>query len=326
MNKKNRHEKEGNFLPILNRKGVRRILFSAALLLAFCLGLSAMFFFSPGQKESGEKQEAPVQETVAVAPSISASGAILINGEDGKVLYESGADEKLYPASTTKIMTALVVLETCEELGIGLDSHVIVPQEAQGVEGSSLYLKAGEEISLEELMYGLMLQSGNDAAVALASCVGGTQENFIDKMNEKAKELGCTNTHFMNPNGLFDENHYTTARDLAKIAREAMKSEEFRQIVGSQKWSGSEDEQVSGTSNEQQSDSAPRTFVNKNKTVFQYEGGNGIKIGYTQASGRTLVASACREDTYLIAVVLRDSNWFQDAYAMMDYGFALLTE
>lgn len=244
------------------------------------------------------------------APSVSAGAAILIDAEDGTVLYEKNADQKMYPASTTKIMTALVVLETLEELELGLDSEIIVPAEAQGVEGSSLYLKAGERMSVEELLYGLMLQSGNDSAVALAACVGGSAEHFVDQMNQRAAELGCRGTHFVNPNGLYDAEHYTNARDLAYIAREAMKREDFRKIVGSQRWSSE--------------GSSARTFVNKNKTVFQYEGGDGVKIGFTKASGRTLVSSASRDGHRVIAVVLNDGNWFQDAYALMDFGFAVL--
>ncbi|MDD6815480.1 MAG: D-alanyl-D-alanine carboxypeptidase [Firmicutes bacterium] len=244
------------------------------------------------------------------APSVSAGAAILIDAEDGTVLYEKNADQKMYPASTTKIMTALVVLETLEELELGLDSEIIVPAEAQGVEGSSLYLKAGERMSVEELLYGLMLQSGNDSAVALAACVGGSAEHFVDQMNQRAAELGCRGTHFVNPNGLYDAEHYTNARDLAYIAREAMKREDFRKIVGSQRWSSE--------------GSSARTFVNKNKTVFQYEGGDGVKIGFTKASGRTLVSSASRDGHRVIAVVLNDGNWFQDAYALMDFGFSVL--
>ena len=208
-------------------------------------------------------------------------------------------------------MTALVTLETLDELGLGPDSKVIVPVEAAGVEGSSLYLKAGEKLSLEELLYGLMLQSGNDSAEAIAVCVGGTRETFVEKMNLKAEQLGCSGTHFVNPSGLFDENHYTTAGDLAIIAAEAMKREDFREIVGAQKWASEETD---------------RSFVNKNKTVFNYEGGNGVKIGFTKKSGRTLVASAEREGKELIAVVLRDGNWFNDAYALMDYGFEIMEE
>ena len=253
----------------------------------------------------------------ARAPAISAGSAILIDASDGTVLYEYNADKKMYPASTTKIMTALIVLDICGELGVGLDSEILIPEEAEGVEGSSLYLKAGERISLEELLHGLMLQSGNDAAAALAAALGGSTEKFLQRMNQRAEDLGCENTHFVNPHGLYDEDHYTTARELAVIAREAMKNEEFRRIAAAQQWTGPE------TGTEGESD---RTFVNKNKTVFQYEGGSGIKIGYTKASGRTLVASSSRGDISLIAVVLNDGDWFRDAYALMDFGFEVLGE
>jgi D-alanyl-D-alanine carboxypeptidase (penicillin-binding protein 5/6) len=243
---------------------------------------------------------------VAIMPSISAEGAILIDASDGSVLYGKNADEKLYPASTTKIMTALVALEILDEIGADLDSYVIAPKEAVGVEGSSIYLKENEKISMEELLYGMMLQSGNDAAVAVAICTGGTLEAFVERMNKKAQELGCTSTNFLNPNGLFDENHYTTARDLSLISMEAMKNESFREIVGAATWSSKE---------------SGRSFQNKNKTVYQYEGATGVKIGYTKLSGRTLVASAQRDGKELIAVVLNAPNWFEDAYRMLDYGF-----
>ncbi len=250
----------------------------------------------------------------ARAPAISAGSAILIDASDGTVLYEYNADKKMSPASTTKIMTAMVTLDVCRELGIGLDSEILVPKEAEGVEGSSLYLKTGERVCLEELLYGLMLQSGNDAAAALAAALGGSTENFLERMNRRAEELGCENTHFVNSHGLYDAEHYTTARELAVIAREAMKNEDFRRIAAAQEWSSVD------------TGDAGRSFVNKNKTVFQYEGGNGIKIGYTKASGRTLVASAARGDIRLIAVVLNDGDWFADAYALMDFGFEVLGE
>ncbi|MFR4798916.1 MAG: D-alanyl-D-alanine carboxypeptidase family protein, partial [Lentihominibacter sp.] len=141
---------------------------------------------------------------------ISAGQAILIDGNTGKVLYEKAADEKAYPASTTKIMTALITLETLEKYDSPLNQKVKIPALAEGVEGSSIYLKSGEEISIEDLLYGLMLVSGNDSAVALAEIIGGSQEKFVEMMNDKASKLHCDNTHFANPNGLFDENHYTT--------------------------------------------------------------------------------------------------------------------
>ena len=267
-------------------------------------------YMSPSLRVDEEHLKPPHKSISASVdtPSISAEGAVLINSDSGRILYEKNPDEKLYPASTTKIMTALVALEMLEELGLGIDSKVIVPVEAAGIEGSSLYLKAGEKLSLEELLYGLMLQSGNDSAEAIAVCVGGTKEIFVEKMNRRAEELGCRGTHFVNPSGLFDEEHYTTAQDLAIIAAEAMKRDDFRKIVGARSWSSEETD---------------RSFVNKNKTVFNYEGGNGVKIGFTKKSGRTLVASAERDGKELIAVVLKDGNWFNDAYALMDYGFGL---
>ena len=242
-------------------------------------------------------------------PVISAGQAVLTDGETGKILYEKSADEKAYPASTTKIMTALVTLENLEKYDSPITQTVEVPAEAAGVEGSSLYLAAGEKISMEDLLYGLMLVSGNDAATALACIIGGTQENFVSMMNDKATELHCSNTHFTNPSGLFDEDHYTTASDMAVIAREAMKDPTFRKIVAAKDHKA------------QRTDSDYLTFHNKNKTIFQYDGGTGIKIGYTKASGRTLVASAERNGRSMICVVMSAPDWFQDAYKLMDYGF-----
>lgn len=241
---------------------------------------------------------------------ISAGQAILIDGDSGKVLYEKNADEKTYPASTTKIMTAIITLETLRKHNSPIEQIVEVPDVAEGVEGSSLYLKAGEKISIEDLLYGLMLVSGNDAAVALAEIIGGSEENFVKMMNEKAQTFGCRGTHFTNASGLFDEEHYTTARDMAAIGFEAMKYPLFRKIVSAQ----------NHASNREKSDYTE--FYNKNKTIFQYDGGTGIKIGYTTDSGRTLVASSTRGDKSMICVVMSAPDWFNDAYRLMDYGYA----
>lgn len=257
-------------------------------------------------------QKHAVEDTSGTDIGISAGQAILINGGNGKVLYEKCADERAYPASTTKIMTALITLETLEKNDSPIDQIVEIPAKAAGVEGSSLYLKAGEKISIEDLLYGLMLVSGNDAAVALSEIIGGSEENFVNMMNTRAKELGCKNTHFANPNGLFDEEHYTTARDMAVISREAMKNPTFREIVAA----------TSHKSLREESDYV--TFHNKNKTIFEYEGGNGIKIGYTQNSGRTLVASSKRGNDSMICVVMSAPDWFNDAYRLMDYGYVMV--
>lgn len=263
--------------------------------LAFVLGLMIFGYMAE-----------PVSKSAAAdlpqAPPVSAKQAILIDGKSGEVIYEKNADEKGYPASTTKIMTALVALNLCRQYDIDIKQEVKVPKVAVGVEGSSLYLKEDQEITIEDLLYGVMLRSGNDGATALAAILGGNLEHFVRLMNQTAEKLGCEGTRFVNPSGLFDENHYTTARDLAAIARQAMKNKDFRKVVGVKSW---------------------KTYDNKNKTVHQYDGATGIKIGFTEMSGRTLVASAKRNGTELICVVLSDSNWFNDAYALMDYGFEI---
>ena len=208
---------------------------------------------------------------------ISAGGVMLMDACTHKVLYAKNAHEKLPMASTTKIMTAILAIETGK-----LDALVTVPKEAYGVEGSSMYLRLGEKISLRDLVYGLMLVSGNDAAVAIAINVGGSIAGFAALMNEKAKALGAQNTHFVTPNGLHDAEHYTTAYDLALIASYAMQNETFREIVGTTYY-----RTVTGE--------ITRTVKNKNKILWEYEGGNGVKTGYTMAAGKCLVFSAERK-------------------------------
>ena len=237
-------------------------------------------------------------------PIVSAENAIVIEESTGKILYEKNSRKLAYPASITKIMTALITIESGD-----LDRKRKVPDAAVGIEGSSIYLAAGERLSLRDLVYGLMLRSGNDAAVAISCLVDSSTSNFVDKMNARAKEIGVKNTNFVNPNGLFNENHYTTAYDMAFIAREAMKNEEFKEVAKAKSWVA--DRGQGGYNN----------FYNKNKVVFDYPGGTGIKIGYTIRSGRTLVASAERNGMSLICVVMRAPDWFNDSYKLMDYGF-----
>ena len=274
-----------------------------------------------GRRLSVVQADADPAEKLPEAPGVSARGAVLIEGMSGRVLYEKNKDTKMYPASTTKIMTALLAVESAEDADIEgtpesetegfLKKKVRVPDEAIGAEGSSIYLKKGEMITLEDLLYGMMLRSGNDAALAVAALTGGRVEDFTVMMNERAASLGMKNTHFCNPNGLQDEKHVSTAYDMALLAREAMKHDIFRQLAGTKVWNASRE----GADNY-------NYFYNKNKTVFQYDGATGIKIGYTKAAGRCLVASAQKNGMELIAVVLDDPNWFQDAYALFDYGFA----
>ena len=237
------------------------------------------------------------------APSVTAKGAILIEASSGRILYEKNADGLFEPASTTKIMTAIVAIESGDSNQI-----VRVSEKAANTEGSSIYLSSGESISLEDLLYGLMLQSGNDAAVAIAEAVGGSVEAFVRMMNDKAALLGLKHTHFENPNGLHVEGHNTTARELCAIASYAMQNERFRTIVSTKTWVA-------------KSSFVPRTFQNKNKFLSTYEGYNGVKTGYTKAAGKCLVFSAKRDEMQLIGVVLKASDMWNDAKTLLDYGF-----
>lgn len=238
-------------------------------------------------------------------PSVSAKTAVVMDANSGRVLYEKNKDEKIYPASTTKIMTALLAIEQGD-----MDKKVKITSKAVGVEGSSIYLAAGEEIPLRDLVYGLMLRSGNDAAVAIAGEISGGTEKFVDLMNQRAAELGAKNTHFMNPNGLHSDEHFTTAYDMALIARQAMQSPVFKEVAKAKSYQANREE---GKFN---------VFYNKNKVVYQYEGGTGIKIGYTKTAGRTLVASSERNGMELICAVMGAPDWFNDSYALMDYVYS----
>lgn len=243
--------------------------------------------------------------SAATETFVDASAAVVMEVETGRVLYAQNADEALAMASTTKIMTALVALENGN-----IEDEVTVGASAAGVEGSSLYLKAGEKIKLRDLLYGLMLQSGNDAAVAIAEHVGGSVEAFIAMMNQKAQELGAEATHFSNPHGLSDENHYTSARDLASIAAAALKNEMFSQIVSTKYY------EIAATNKTQQ-----RTLKNKNKLLWNYEGGNGVKTGYTKMAGRCLVSSAVQEGMQVVCVVLNCSDMFEDSMLLLDNAY-----
>lgn len=240
----------------------------------------------------------------AGAVSTSASSAILIDGESGRVLYEHNAHEPRYIASITKLMTALVAMES----GHSLDEVVFIKKEYTGAEGSSMYLREGEELTLEALMYGLLLASGNDAALAVAGYCAGTVGDFVARMNRKAVLLGMENTRFLNPSGLTQEGHLSTASDMAKVAAACMKNETIAKIVGTRTIT------IAG-----------RTFTNHNKLLWRYEGCIGMKTGYTERSGRTLISCARREGQWLIAVTLNDGNDWADHTAMLDHGFATYT-
>ena len=243
---------------------------------------------------------AAVSLYVTPAGAISAQKAIVLDATTGRILYEKRADEKSLIASTTKIMTALVVCQQCNVL-----DRVKIPKEAVGIEGSSMYLQAGDVLTVQELLYGLMLQSGNDAAVALAIYCGGTVEGFSQLMNDKARFLGLRNTHFVNPHGLDHPDHYSTARDLAILAAYAMDDPVFRKTVS--------------TKSIQIDD---RRFTNHNRLLWAVEGADGVKTGFTKAAGRILVSSAKRDDRRLVVVTIDDGDDWRDHTALYEEGFS----
>lgn len=235
------------------------------------------------------------------APQISAHSCIVIHAGGGETVFEHNADEKMLIASTTKIMTAIVVIENNPDLG----KKVAVKPEWCGIEGSSMYLEAGEKYTVEELLYGMMLISGNDAAVALACITAGNCESFAELMNDKAKELGMTSSSFKNPNGLDEDGHYSTARDMARLADYCMRNAEFRAVVSCRSRT------IGG-----------RTYVNHNKLLWSLPGCMGVKTGYTLASGRSLVSCCERDGTRYICVTLGDPNDWEDHAKLYDAAFA----
>ena len=234
------------------------------------------------------------------AVEISAASAILVDAGSGRVLYEHNADRKMLIASTTKILTALVAIEEGN-----LHDTVKVSREAAYTEGSAMYLTEGETLTLETLLYGVLLCSGNDAAVAVAQPVGGSVKGFVALMNEKARELGMEHSSFANPNGLDDEQHYSTARDMAKLARAALENETLMRIASTRSVT------IGG-----------RTMTNHNKLLHYVDGCLGLKTGYTKAAGRTLVSCAEKNGQRLIAVTLQDGNDWADHQALYEYGFS----
>lgn len=235
----------------------------------------------------------------ARAVGTSAASAILIEQGSGRVLYEQNADEERLIASITKIMTAVVALEHGE---LQMPYTVTARDMA---EGSSMYLKPGDQLRLEELLYGLMLVSGNDAALAVAHCVSGETEDFVALMNDTASRLGMEHSHFANPNGLDAEGHYSCARDMAILAAYALSNHDFRRIVST----------ASVTIGE-------RYLANHNKLLRLCEGCIGVKTGFTKAAGRTLVSAAQREGMTLVCVTLNDGNDWNDHMTLLDYGFS----
>ena len=269
-------------------------MFKRLLAFLICVFLCPVFISAAPRRISHDRE----------APSLSAESAVLIEANGGNILCEKNAHSRMAMASTTKIMTALIAAEKGD-----LERVVSVSADAVGVEGSSIYLYAGERITLGDLLSAMLLESANDAAAAIAIEIGGSIDGFCDMMNEKAAELGLTDTHFMNPHGLFDEEHYTTAYELAIIAREAMKNEVIKKTVSTRKLII---KPVEGN---------VRALYNHNKMLAMYEGANGIKTGFTKKSGRCLIGSAERDGLLLISVTLNAPDDWSDHRALFDFGF-----
>ena len=236
---------------------------------------------------------------LTVPCSANSARAVVLDCVSGRLLLDKKGSEKSLIASTTKIMTALLVCERCNVL-----DQMMIPKQAVGIEGSSMYLKEGERLTLQELLYGLMLSSGNDAAVALALYCCGSIQEFANLMNDKARSLGMTGSHFENPNGLDSPNHYSTARDLAILASYAMENPIFQKTVSTKTVTVGN-----------------RVLRNHNKLLWLYPEADGVKTGYTKAAGRILVSSAVRDSRRLVAVTIHDPNDWADHAAMLNRGF-----
>lgn len=238
-------------------------------------------------------------------PDLTAKSAIVIEASTGKILYEKEAEVQRYPASTTKIMTLIVALERGN-----LNDVVTASPNASQTDGSTIWLEPGEKLRLGDLLYGMMLVSGNDATVAVAEHIAGSVDDFARLMTDKAHEIGAVNTSFKNSSGLPDPGHYTTAHDMALIAAYGYRNPVFARIVGTK------EKQIPWAAKEYN-----RDLHNENRMLWLYDGGNGVKTGYTDAAGRCLVSAAKRNGVQLISVVFDSTYMWNDSIALLNYGF-----
>jgi D-alanyl-D-alanine carboxypeptidase (penicillin-binding protein 5/6) len=243
--------------------------------------------------------------TAAPPLDVTADSAVILDAQSGKVLWGKDLNTARYPASTTKIMTAMLLIERC------LPTDVITaPPGIDKVDGASLHLVSGEQLTAQEMLYGVLLRSANDGCVAVATHISGSVAGFVQLMNQRAKEIGCTNTHFDNPNGLNDDNHTISAYDLSLIAREAMKYPAFREVVGNRR------HELKRSINTQD-----RFLLSKNKYLSEDPTADGIKTGWTKPAGQCYVGSATRNGYRIITVVLHATNWKDDNKKMLDWAF-----
>lgn len=242
----------------------------------------------------------------------NAKSAILVDNLSGKVLYEKAADEKLAPASMTKLASMLIVMEAIDNNTLKFDDKVTISEEAANMGGSQIFLEAGEEYTVHDLLKGVAIASGNDAVVALAEKVGGTQEKFVEMVNKRLQEIGAVNTHFVNPHGLDAEGHYSTARDMSIIARELLKHEKILEYTSIY------EEYL------EKNDGSKTWLVNTNKLVRFYDGVDGLKTGFTSTAGYCLTATAKKDNFRLISVVMGEdtsANRSSDTVKLLNYGF-----
>ena len=257
-------------------------------------------------------------QTFALAVSVSAESAILVEVSTGRIIYEKNSTKQMFPASTTKMMTAILVIENCDLQETATVSETALQNIPSGY--VTCNLSVGEEISVNDLLYALMIPSANDAAFVLAEHVAGSVDAFSDMMNSKAREIGCTNTHFVNPNGIHDSKHYSTAYDLYLIAKYCMQNETFKDLVSTTEYT------LPATNMhdvEDRSFSTTNDLLNPEKTNY-YKTATGIKTGHTSMAGYCLVSESSRDGLDFISVVLNgetDNKRFQDAVRLFDYGY-----
>ena len=259
-----------------------------------------------------------ITPTQAMAqPKVSSKAAILMDIKTGQILFQKNADQKMYPASTTKILTTLVAIKKGN-----LNDDVLISHKAASTKESSVGFQEGETVKLGDLLYAMMLSSANDAAMAVAEHIGGSQEGFAQLMNSEAQSIGAKNSHFVTPHGLHDPQHYTTAKDLAMITREAMKNSLFRKYASTYSY------HISRTLPRSVKGIPQEDFVNFNKliwpkSIYSYPGANGVKTGFTDEAGSCLVSSAQRDGPEFLTVVMKtDRNGiFRDSVTLLDYGF-----